>query len=356
MISRAESLEQVGSEGLHGWEVRVLQRLAEVDPSEDLDDVTSAVPDGFSESHDGLHAKTFVIDVDENQSVIITGSANLTTASWSRNVEFDAALTGPTATCGVSAILNGWPEAPGLAQILEEYAVLAQEGIADEAATTAFILESFHRKLAAGLPVLHVETVDDERVTATLTLDIPEEQPGVTTVWPASVPDGRAQPLATRLTWKVAPTNITPFIIVETTAGTGEGKVVRRCALKAELTGAVDGRRHEAVFSILQSKDDVLRYLVFLLGDPSYDALFAELAGMGSEWFADSDKPARSGSDVALFEPLVRAAGRDQEALARVASLVDELRELPNGAELVPDGLDDLWNVIWEVHQERRRV
>lgn len=356
VISRAESLEQVGSDALHGWDVKVLQRLAEVDPSDDLADITKAVPDGFQESHDGLHAKTFVIDVDQNQSVVVTGSANLTTASWSRNIEFDAVLTGPTAACGVSAILNGSPEAPGLAQILEEYTVLAQEGIADDAAATAFELEAFHRELAAGLPVLHVETVDDDRVSATLTLDIPDEQPGVTTVWLASLDHSQATPLATFLAWTIAPTNITPFVIVETTAWTGEGKVVRRCVLKAELTGAIDGRRHDAVFSILRSKDDVLRYLVFLLGDPSYDALFAEVAGMGSERFADSDKPGISGSNVALFEPLVRATGRDQDALARVASLVDELRELPNGDKLVPDGFEDLWDVIWEVHQERRRI
>ena len=76
---------------------------------------------------------------------------------------------------------------------------------------------------------------------------------------------------------------------------------------------------------------------------------------MGSERTSDPDKPARSSSDVALFEPLVRATGRDQDALARVASLVDELRELPNGDELVPDGFENLWDVIWQVHQERRR-
>src|SRR6185312_15814314 len=92
VISRAESLEQVGSAALSGWDVHVLQRLAEVDPGEDIDDVSEVIPDGFFESHDGLHAKTFVFDVDHGQSMIVTGSANLTTASWSRNVEFDAVL------------------------------------------------------------------------------------------------------------------------------------------------------------------------------------------------------------------------------------------------------------------------
>lgn len=143
--------------------------------SEDVGVVTDTPPDGFFESHDGLHAKTFVIDVDQNQSLVVTGSANLTTASWTRNVEFDAVLTGPTASCGVSATLQGSDEAPGLRQILEQYTVLAADGIADEAATTAFTLESFHRRLAAGQPMLDVEAVDDERVKATLMLDIPAD-------------------------------------------------------------------------------------------------------------------------------------------------------------------------------------
>ena len=72
------------------------------------------------------------------------------------------------------------------------------------------------------------------------------------------------------------------------------------------------------------------------------------------ERFAGSDRPGLTSADVALFEPLVRATGRDEDALARVASLVEELRELPNGHELVPDGFDELWDVVWQVHQERR--
>jgi hypothetical protein len=98
----------------------------------------------------------------------------------------------------------------------------------------------------------------------------------------------------------------------------------------------------------------VLRYLVFLLGDPSYDALFAQLAGVDVDRSRDDGRPAATTTNVALFEPLVRATGRDEDALARVASLVEELRALPKGEELVPDGFDDLWDVVWQVHQERQ--
>jgi hypothetical protein len=107
------------------------------------------------------------------------------------------------------------------------------------------------------------------------------------------------------------------------------------------------------VFSVLRSKQDVLRYLVFLLGDPSYDALFAQLAGIDRERSGDDTKPGSAASAIALFEPLVRATGRDGDALVRIASLMDELRELPNGDELMPDGFDQLWTIVWQVHQER---
>ena len=143
-----------GSAALHGWDVNVLQRLAEVDPGEDIDDVSNAVPDGFFESHDGLHAKTFVIDVDRNQSMIVTGSANLTTASWSsqrrvrrRPHRTHRLMRRRPPSC------KGRPKRRASAKFSRSTRSAAQDGIADEAATTAFTLEAFHRRLAAGQPV-----------------------------------------------------------------------------------------------------------------------------------------------------------------------------------------------------------
>lgn len=353
LVSRAEALELVGSRALEGWSVNVLQRLAEVDPSDDVTDVSTAEPDGFLETHDGLHAKTFVIDERGGQSTVVTGSANLTSPTWGMNVEFDAVLRGPTSACGVEMVLNGSTEAPGLTRILEAYSVTDAEGVSDPSIETSHALERFHQQLAASEPTLHVAELDDDRVTATLSLDAPEDAPGNSRVWPASLPpDTQGQPLARTLSWTIAPINVTPFIALETTLGEGSARVSRSCVIKASLTGAVSGRRQDAVFSILRSKEDVLRYLVFLLGDPSYDALFAQLAGVDGERFQGSDRPVLTSADVALFEPLVRATGRDEDALARVASLIEDLRTLPNGDELVPDGFEELWDVVWQVHQE----
>ncbi|NUU18452.1 hypothetical protein HP550_14440 [Cellulomonas humilata] len=353
LVSRAESLELIGSEMLDGWAINVLQRLAEVDSDEDITDTPSKAMNEFQGTNEGLHAKTFVVDLPRSQSMVVTGSANMTGQTWGRNVEFDAVLIGPTSACGVEAVLNGSPEAPGLSRILEEYTVTEKTGASDAAIETSCTIERFHQQLAVNNPDLHVSEAVDERVEVTLTMSIPAEAPGSTRVWLASLPgDVQGQWIAESLTWTVAPLNITPFIAVETTAGEGDAKVTRRCVLKASLSGAVDGRRSDAVFSILRNKQDVLRYLVFLLGDPSYDALFDQIAGVDSGGFFGSEQSNAGTVDVALFEPLVRATGRDADALARVAGLVAEIRQLPNGDELVPDGFDALWDIVWQAHLE----
>ncbi|WP_239073100.1 phospholipase D family protein [Sediminihabitans luteus] len=351
LVSRPETFELLGAATLDGWETTVLQRLAEVQVGDDGDTPAAALVEGAAS--DGLHAKTFVLDLPRSESMTVTGSANLTAAPWGRSVEFDAVLVGPTSQCGVSATLDGSPEAPGLRQLLSEHAVTSQDGVEDAAIRTSYEIEDFHRALAVAGPTLHVEHLDEDRVTATLKLTLPDAVPGETTVWLASLRgDGQSRPLAGRTEWAVAPTNVTPFIAVETIGGDGDARVKRACVLKAELTGAIDSRRQDAVASVLRSKADVLRYLVFLLGDPSYDALFAQIAGADADGFGREGQ--RSVEDIALFEPLVRATGRDVDALARVASLVDELREMEHADELVPDGFDELWDVVWQVHQEGR--
>lgn len=353
LVSRAESLDHMGSKLLEGWSVNVLHRLAETDPDDDVTEAPTALTE-FQGSNEGLHAKTFVLDLPGGRTMIVTGSANLTSDHWGGNVEFDATLTGPTSACGVDAVLNGSPEAPGLGQVLEEYSVSDQAGVSDAAIETSYLLERFHQQLAVNVPALHIATIDDDRVEATLTLTAPTDAPGHTKVWLASLlGDVHSRPLGETLTWTIATINITPFVAVETTAGEGSAKVTRRCVIKATLNGALGRRRQEAVFSVLKSKQDVLRYLVLLLGDPSYDALFAQLVGADGDTAFGDRRLGGATTDVELFEPLVRATGRDDDSLARVASLVEELRALPNGADLVPDGFDALWDVVWQVHRER---
>lgn len=350
LVSRPETLDRVGSAALAGWQTQTLQRLAEVALGGDADAPAPALNE-WERDRDGLHAKTFVLDAGA-QSVVITGSANLTGAAWNGNVEFAAVMEGPTREVGVAAVLDGTADAPGLARMLEDYQAPSVEGVSDAAQETSWTLELFHQRLAASLPELHVDHLDDERAGLRLSLRLDGDWPGQTVVWPVSLPfDTHAIPLGDGASWSpVSRRNITPFLAVETTAGEGESRCVRRCVVEASLVGDSGDRRRDAVAEVLRSKDDVLRYLMFLLGDPSYAAMLEHLAGDGDD--ASGRWGSGSGAAAALFEPLVRATGRDTDALARVASLVSELQQLPNGSHLVPDGFGELWDVVWQVHQE----
>lgn len=364
LLSRPESLDLLGARALRNWNASVLQPVVEAETGDAASPATSTTE--FQGTAKGLHAKTFVVDLPGHagcshkggckcRSVTITGSANLTRAPWGGSVEFDAALVGPTGECGVHAVLHDKAEVPGLGRLLETHQFADEAGIIDAAIETSYEIEDFHRAIAASGLALSVHDGSEETVTSSLTLTVPSPVPrkSETRVWPVSLSsEVHALPLAESLSWVHALINVTPFIAVETTAGEGEGRATRRCVLMATLSGDVAGRHQDAIAHYLNSKEAVLRYLVFLLGDPAYDALFTQLAGTSAAGaFGDLRSP--FAATPALFEPLVRATGRDEDALVRVASLVEEIRGLPNGKELVPDGFDELWDVIWHVHNER---
>ncbi|WP_062287469.1 phospholipase D family protein [Demequina phytophila] len=352
LVSRQETLELMGSRALDGWHANVLQRIAEADPGEDIGEAARAVSELVG-THEGVHAKTYVLDLKGSRSMVVTGSANLTSSRWGRNVEFDVVLTGRTRDCGVKSVLDGTVDAPGLTRMLEAVDIADADGIDDPSIAVTYAIEAFQRAVAERGITATVPTTDGDTVDLAVRMRWPEPVVGETRVWPISLGrDAHAAGMAADMTWRLARANVTPFIAVETSAGEGDARVTRRCVVKAELTGDVGDRRREAMGSVLRTPQDVLRYLVFLLGDPAYDALLADLAGAGGEsrW---GDAPAGENLDIALFEPMVRATGRDEGALARIASAVEEIQQMDRGPGL-PEGFEELWAVVWAVHQERR--
>lgn len=352
IVSRPESLELVGSRALTGWKAKVLQQRIETTAE---DDVGAAQPAGaeVQEPRDGLHAKTFILDLGR-RSMVVTGSANLTSTRWGGSVEFDVKLLGPTRACGVDAVLDGVEGVPGLAAVLDDAPDVTEYGVADPSIATSYELEAFHRLLAVNEPVVAVEAFDgdgsdtSELVEATLSLKVPQAPAGSTTrVWLATLP-ADIRPLADELRWRIAIANVTPFIGLETTAGEGAAKMTRRCMIKATLVGDLESRRQQVVRQILLKKQDAIRYLVFLLGDPEYDLLLAELAGLYRHVPSEPSGGGWAEADPAILEALVRAVGRDSGALERVN------KALPDIAGELPTEFGPLWDVVWRAHQELR--
>ncbi|NCT90977.1 hypothetical protein GXB85_08465 [Cellulomonas sp. APG4] len=350
LVSRAETFTRLGGAALEGWQTRTLSRLAEGAENAELADDDDATPahasgDGWGRVPDGLHAKVVVADVG-SRGHVITGSANLTTAAWGGNVELGAHLSGPVRGCGVRAVL-GQHETDGLARLLEEFVVADPEGVVDPCEATEHEVELFHQALAAGVVQVEVSAgSDDDAVVLTARVALETASPGRTRVWPITLRrDTHAQPLAEEVVWPdVSVEAVTPFLAVETTAGTGRTAVTRRCVVRAELIGDPPGRRQQAVHEILSNVDAVVRYLALLLADPTLgaSAVSSGLTALGASEMDGAAAP----QDVVLFEPLIRAAVRDRAGVERIAGMVEELR---GGDALLPDGFEELWAVVREV-------
>ncbi|MBE1514118.1 phospholipase D family protein [Nesterenkonia halotolerans] len=352
LLSSPVALDMLGPAITEGWQLRVLPMTSTDTP--DLTDREQEQPHVELETSNGLHAKTVVLDLPKRRSVIVTGSANLTGhPAWGRSVEFNVLLTGPTRECGVQAMLGTGAGKPGLEDLWESYAPALEETAAQQEHEAERKIEQWHLALASARPVLDVRATGETTVEATLRLDMPRAEIGTTMIWPISLTH-HAKTLSSRVQWsRLSRLNVTPFLAVETTLGSGATRVTRRRVIIAELSGEIEGRKHAAFREIIKDKADVLKYLMLLLNEASYAELVAEmdLVDSSSTGLAAVD-PGRIFEDFALFEPLVRAIGRDPETLVRISTLMEQLRAAPEAEDLVPAGLDELWSTVWAIHAE----
>lgn len=347
LLSRQEALDRVGHHSLgEGLRSYVLQRSAEVELGQDQE----ASPIAGSERDrvpEGLHAKTFIID-EGPRTRVLTGSANATSAGLGgRNVEFGVLLEGPRDRCGISTIWDGSNESPGLSRIIQAYEPPPEPGLAPPQDATSWAVDVFHAELAQAGIRLQVDGVGDEAYRLTLNPQ-GKSGPGSTRVWPITLArdvHARLWQVETEPAWSpVGVRSITPFLAVETTAGTGESRCTRTAVLRAELVGDPETRRHDVLRDVLHSKDDVLRYLALLLGDPAYDEWVESWGPNRAEGFFG---PPQGYVDVVVFEPLVRAAVRRDSSLQRIESLLRDLSSPADGSDdLIPDGFLPIWQAV----------
>lgn len=371
LLSRPESLDQVGPSSIAGWDLHVLSSgtdLVDRSGSEAtvIDEFTST-PAGATahlraDELTGLHAKTIITDYGDGGSSVVTGSANLTSAAWQRNLEFDAVLTGPTETCGVEAVLGDGSGRTGLQMIMEPYSPKNDEPTDDATTAIGYQLENFHRELVSSdpRPSLDIIPRDDASVSARLTLTLWDELPGETEIWLSTVP-GQRRPIAEVTSWDIAVENITPFIGVETRVDSGTSIVTRRCLIKVQIVGDPLARRQRALADILNSSERVLSYLALLLGiDDTPQQITSTEVELST---ATTDTTVGTAAEntyahppIVLFEPLVRAVGTDVDQLASVAERIKELRDVPEVEARIPAEFLQMWDVVLAVVAESRRA
>jgi hypothetical protein len=298
----------------------------------------------------GIHAKVLVADQGWDAE-LRTGSTNATTAGWSGNVEFDISLHGSKKRLGVNAVLGSETPSTSLLNMLAPYQRAGAEPLEEtEADKVAYRLEWLGRDIARLALLARVEP-DGDRYRIILTSDEPLPYAEMVSIscWPVSRHPDTAQTQTpgqpVHLTeGALSLQSLTSFFAFELTASTGSGPVSTRIVSNARMVGAPEDRTERLLLEQLKTKGDVLRYLLFLLADIGDEGAFEFAHIISGSGETDRDWMPQ----IPLLESMLRALSRYPEALTPIHRLITDLQKTPEGAALLPDGLDQIWPAIWE--------
>lgn len=311
----------------------------------------------------GLHAKLYIMDFGWKSSVW-TGSANATTAAFTRNVEFLVRLTGKKSVCGVEAFLARSKGQTCFADMLKEFTSQAEPEPGDTDARKAEQLADQTRQYIARLRlVAHVTHLDADIFN--IAVGSQHQIPNVfkmddveVTCWPLTVPERNSQPAKLLLERgkllfsKLSFESLTSFYAFHVKAVSGKRTHEIRFVMNLPVEGMPADRTERMLRVILHNRNQVLRMLLLLLADANND-LHAQLSASSSQLFGDAEQGAFSSlGDAALLEPLLITLEHNPKRLERVARLMADLHKTEDGINLFPPGFIQVWEPIWQVAQQ----
>lgn len=374
LVSRVESLDELTRRELSRFdEILVMDedaaRFGEVDAQGAEDAETSQaenVESGFTAELSGLHAKMFVAKAGLDMR-LWTGSANATDAGFNgSNVEFMVELQGKHAQVGIDKILARGDKRTAFRDLLKNYEPPKERPPSDhELRRLEDLVESLRRQISALDLRLSVHQRSSSG-THDLVLSVVSREPlpSLSEVegkcWPITLHSRSAKDLRPLFDDReisfpdVSSVSVTAFMAFQLTAVLGEKRISARFVLSLPTEGIPDDRNDRILRSILSDGNRFLHYLLLLLSEKDTESMWLTDTHKQAGAPIDSQPPLGLG-DTVLMEKLVRAYSRAPEKLDRIAALVDDIGRTPEGRGLLPDGFEELWQVIWKARLEANR-
>ena len=315
----------------------------------------------------GLHAKLFLFE-NGQEARLFTGSANATHAAFHQNVEVLVELVGKKRNCGIAAFLGSEddPRLETLRSLLQEYRPPDSIPAIDE---TQRALEKRADRLArilgaARLTATVGHAVEEEHWNMTLSGELPDIPAGAELkVWPATLSPEDALRIGNRGEEEPAPVGptgpanaiatfqglsfeaLTGFFAFEVTLRQGRNEVRKRFAATAELVGAPQNRKERLLRSLLQDRRRVLQLLLLILmGEGADVSAFVQASRGGDVDWRGSFGGWDQGT---LLEMLLRSLSHNPRRIDEAARLIADLEKTPEGKNLLPEGLHDIWTPVW---------
>jgi len=366
LVSRLESLDEVGAGTLSAYAgIYSLNPSADVEESLSLSDAQGQLEEPAQSPDDlpvsGLHAKLYIAERGWNAS-IFTGSANATAAAFGANVEFLVELTGKRSRVGIDAFLQKSQGSLSFADLLQPYTPSGDTTPPDALQKELEERVEQVRRLLAATPIsAYIGQLPDQdlfRVRLEAEAGAPTIPAGVQIrCWPITLRelDAIDFSVASSVFAQFSPLSfvaLTSFFAFQAVAEEGSRRACARFVLNLPLVGAPADRRERILRALLSNREQVLRFLLFLLSEFGADGNPADLAG---GLFADKQNFGSGWQSFPLFESLLRALDRSPEKLDQVARLVEDLRGGEGSESLLPEGFEEVWRPIWEARQRVQR-
>jgi hypothetical protein len=370
LISRLESLQALSSKSLRT--VRKVFFLNDAVSDGTADTVEDGAPgnpgsspspmEGEERNDDphGLHAKLFIAE-QGGTATVVTGSANATGAALEQNVEFSIALSGPKGQVGIDSFLKkGERGTTSFADMLEPYVPDEEHKPADAGIRKLEreLDHAIHSFAARGLKakIAPLENTSDWTIVIEANRAAADRSHGPVTrieCWPVTIAEGRAVELRMDETTpaqfeRLSTQALTPFFAFRFT-GASEGSTLRKTRVfKVPLEGGPQDRREMALQLLLQDKTQLMKLLMFLLGDGESSPLI-EIGGTPKD--GNSGNSWSMYGENTLFEMMVKALHRDKRRIDEVEKVVRDLARVGDGSSLFPEGFEQIWQPIREARE-----
>ncbi len=382
LVSRPESIE----EAFGGLEREALPKTCYVlSPGANLDSRSSR--DGIEQEQDGafaneegcdlagLHAKLYVFENGANAR-LFTGSANATRMAFEKNTEVMVELIGRRKDCGIDVFLGSGSDArlSAIGSLLKVYRPSDSDHAIDESEQERIALEMSMDRLAREIGAVPlratVRGADEEGFwDVALSGMLPEIPAGIQVkVWPVTLRkeaalrlditenvQANASPSATGSSSAIASFTrlsfeaLTAFFAFEVSSHEQQHDVRKRFTVTAELVGAPTDRKERLLRSFLSDRRQVLRLLLLVLtGDGADVSAFVQAARQDS---LVSREAFGNWNTSALLEALLESLSRDPRRIDLAARLIEDLKKTPEGKDLLPEGLEEIWQPVWAARE-----
>lgn len=357
LISRIESLDNLKEGTLRNFKsIFTLDEDANPGAEAALDPQTSKVDLA------GLHAKLFIQERGWNAEWLI-GSANATEAAFrGHNVEFMVRLHGKRSTIGINKTIGAEKDDYALLRLLQPYRPPDTTITTDVDQEKALALaEDVLRWLARISYNLTVQTKEDGGYILNL-VGQAEHKPikgdYIITCWPISLMETDAHSLEVNdslLQTAFSPLSLlalTGFIAFRVRTSVGKSHADLCFVLNLPVIGMPPGRDEQIVGSIISNREQFLRYLRLILSHESGPDAITSLAGIELNHLVAGNGTAWNGADVPLLENLIRTISRAPQKIERIADLIEELQNTPEGQQVIPAEFMELWQIIMQWREQ----